>query len=235
MSNEKYLNKIKKLLNLAKRTTNANEAANAMSQAQALMRQHGLTESDVELMAINEAGSKTVPSHARKTPVYMAGLMQLISDAFGVQSYLLFKQGNKDTVIFYGPNERPLIAAYAFDVLSRQMMKARREFSAGLRKNIKPSTKIARADTFCEGWVAGVWQVIDEFVVSDAEATLIEAYHRKLQQDIGVTTREPRDAKTVRGGDDARSAGYIAGKNANLHRAVSGAGAASLARIGRAG
>ncbi|WP_307833751.1 DUF2786 domain-containing protein [Candidatus Symbiopectobacterium sp. 'North America'] len=32
MSNEKYLNKIKKLLNLARRSTNANEAANAMSQ-----------------------------------------------------------------------------------------------------------------------------------------------------------------------------------------------------------
>ncbi|MBN3174854.1 DUF2786 domain-containing protein [Pectobacterium brasiliense] len=237
MNNEKYLNKIKKLLNLARRTTNANEAANAMSQAQALMRQHGLTETDVDLMAINEVGSKTAPSKAQKTPKYMAGLMQLICDAFGVQSYLSFKRdflgGRQNTVIFYGPNERPQIAAYAFDVLSRQMMKARREFSASQRKNIKQSTKIARADTFCEGWVLGVWQVIDSFVVTDTEATLISAYHHKLQQRIGIKSRELRDAKKARGTEDARSAGYVAGKNASLHHAVNGSGAAVPARLGR--
>ncbi|EPB3939289.1 DUF2786 domain-containing protein, partial [Yersinia enterocolitica] len=43
MNKEKYLAKIKKLLNLAKHSTNPNEAANAMSQAQNLMREHGLT------------------------------------------------------------------------------------------------------------------------------------------------------------------------------------------------
>ncbi|PLY35978.1 hypothetical protein F164LOC_17145 [Pectobacterium carotovorum] len=237
MNNEKYLNKIKKLLNLARRSTNTNEAANAMSQAQAMMRQHGLTENDVDLMAINEADSKASPSKAQKTPKYMAGLMQLICDAFGVQSYLSFKRdflgGRQNTVIFYGPNERPQIAAYAFDVLARQMMKARREFSAGQRKSIKPSTKIARADSFCEGWVLGVWQVVDSFVVSDTEATLISAYHHKLQQCIGIKTREVRDAKKARGAEDSRYEGYIVGKNASLHHAVNGSGTVAPARIGK--
>ncbi|ATY93084.1 DUF2786 domain-containing protein [Pectobacterium atrosepticum] len=237
MNNEKYLNKIKKLLNLARRSTNTNEAANAMSQAQAMMRQHGLTETDVDLMAINEADSKTAPSKAQKTPKYMAGLMQLICNAFGVRSYLSFKRdflgGRQNSVIFYGPNERPQIAAYAFDVLSRQMMKARREFSTSLRKSIKQSTKIARADTFCEGWVLGVWQVVDSFVVSDPEATLISAYHHKLQQRGGLKSGEMRDAKKARGTEDARYAGYVIGKNANLHHAVNGSGVVTPARIGK--
>ncbi|MBG6248154.1 MULTISPECIES: DUF7168 domain-containing protein [Symbiopectobacterium] len=63
---------------------------------------------------------------------------------------------------------------------------------------------IARADTFCEGWVLGVWQVIDSFVVTDTEATLISAYHHKLQQRTGLKSVEMRDAKKARGTEDAR-------------------------------
>ncbi|RYC42831.1 DUF2786 domain-containing protein [Pectobacterium zantedeschiae] len=236
---EKHLQKLKKLLNLARRTTNPNEAANAMSQAQALMRQHGLTDTDVDLMEINESGSKSAPSHAQKVPKYMGWLAQVICETFGVECYHSFQRNylsnSQRCVIFYGPNERPQVAAYAFDVLSRQMMKARKEFTAGQRKNIKPSTKVARADMFCEGWVQGVYQVLDKFVVSRTEATLIEAYHHKLQQDGGVKSGELRDAKNARGTDVAKEVGYQAGKNASLHHAVNGSGQAEIARIGRAG
>ncbi len=46
MNKEKYLAKIKKLLNLAKRSANPNEAANALRQAQNLMREHRLSTTD---------------------------------------------------------------------------------------------------------------------------------------------------------------------------------------------
>ncbi|EKN6162487.1 DUF2786 domain-containing protein [Yersinia enterocolitica] len=226
MNKEKYLAKIKKLLNLAKRSTNPNEAANAMSQAQNLMREHGLTAVDIDLMEINEAGSKGAPSHAQAVPKYMGMLADIICRAFGVKSYITFKRNYyaaaQRQVIFYGPNERPQIAAYAFDVLSRQMMKARREYTASMRKSIKTSTKIARGDTFCEGWVIGAYQVIEDFTISDTEATLITAYHRKLQNDIGLQSGDMREAKKCRGSDDATVAGYLAGKDASLHHAVDG-------------
>ncbi|HEC1649373.1 TPA: DUF2786 domain-containing protein [Yersinia enterocolitica] len=226
MNKEKYLAKIKKLLNLAKRSTNPNEAANAMSQAQNLMREHGLTAVDIDLMEINEAGSKGAPSHAQAVPKYMGMLADIICRAFGVKCYITFKRNYYATaqrqVIFYGPNERPQIAAYAFDVLSRQMMKARREYTASMRKSIKASTKIARGDTFCEGWVIGAYQVIKDFTISDTEATLITAYHRKLQNDIGLQSGDTREAKKCRGSDDASVAGYRAGKDASLHHAVDG-------------
>ncbi|HGL5374104.1 TPA: DUF2786 domain-containing protein [Citrobacter farmeri] len=230
---ERYLQKIKKLLNLARRSTNANEAANAMNQAQALMRQHGITATDVDLLEINEEGSKSAPSHAQKMPKYMANLAEVICRAFGVQCYHQYYSIDRRQVVFYGPNERPTIAAYAFDVLSRQMVKARREYIAGLRKNIKTSTKTGRADKFCEGWVIGVYQVIDDFAVTDTEQTLIAAYHRKLVQDTGLESSESREAKAVRGHDDAQTAGYLAGKNASIHHAVTGAGQVPVARIGR--
>ena len=226
MNKEKYLAKIKKLLNLAKHSTNTNEAANAMSQAQNLMREHGLTSVDIDIMEINEAGSKGAPSHAFGVPKYMGLLAEVICRAFGVKCYMTFERNHygiaRRQVIFYGPNERPQIAAYAFDVLSRQMMKARREYTASMRKSIKASTKIARGDTFCESWVQGAYQVIEDFAVTDTEATLISAYHDKILKASALKYGDLREAKKCRGADYAADAGYRAGKDASLLHAVNG-------------
>ena len=75
---EKYLAKIKKLLNLARRSSNSHEAATALNQAQALMRKHKLSQNDVDLMDITSKASKGAPSHARSIPQYMTMLGQLI-------------------------------------------------------------------------------------------------------------------------------------------------------------
>jgi len=218
-SKEKYLNKIKKLLNLARKSTNASEAANAMRQAQNLMRAHKLTAQDIDLMEISEVSSKGAPSNAVKIPGYMRMLIGIIRHAFGVQSYLSWKIG-KRTVVFYGPDERPQIAAYAFDVLTRQMMAARKEFSAGQRKSIKRATKTGRADAFCEAWVHGAYQVIEAFAVTPEEKGLMEAYYRKISGDFVTVPYRP--AKKVRGDEGARGAGFIAGTSATLNHGVGG-------------
>ncbi|SLM62657.1 MULTISPECIES: DUF2786 domain-containing protein [Dickeya] len=233
MNNEKYLNKIKKLLNLAKRTTNANEAANAMSQAQALMRQHGLNETDVELSAVTEFNSKTAPSHAIRPPMWMTMLTEVVRRSFGVSSYYqdcALSGKLRRTVVFYGPSERPQIAAYAFDVLSRQLTAARNEFNASQRKSLKRATKITRADNFCEGWCRGVYCVVKDFAMPPAEKELIDAYTARLKSNEGMETIENRKAKKARGADDSIIAGFVAGKAARLNHGVAGA---EPARIGR--
>lgn len=223
---EKYLSKIKKLLNLARKSTNASEAASAMRQAQNLMRAHKLTTQDIDLMEISEASSKGAPSNAIKIPGYMQLLIGIIRHAFGVKSYLSW-QISKRTVVFYGPDERPQIAAYAFDVLTRQMMSARREFSAGQRKSIKRTTRSGRADAFCEAWVHGAYQVIEAFTVTPAEKGLMAAYYKKISGDLVSATVRP--AKKVRGDDGARHAGYVAGTNARLSHGVDGSTSAGQA------
>lgn len=231
-NNEKYLAKIKKLLNLARRSTNSNEAANALSQAQALMRKHNLGEIDIDLMDIDRASSKGAPSHAHKIPVYMNSLANMICRAFGVDCYHQFKRdffsSSQRTVVFFGPIELPDIAAYAFEVLSRQLVKARREFTAKMRRNIKPSTKIARADQFCEGWVDGAYAVIDIYKVAASEKTLMAAYYNRLKEEMEFKESTLRAAKKCRGGDDAADAGYRAGQQAQLHQAVHGQGSSSI-------
>ncbi|WP_347253483.1 DUF2786 domain-containing protein [Leminorella grimontii] len=187
MNKEKYLQKIKKLLNLARRSTNPHEAANAISQA------------------------------------------------FGVRCYYSFRYTGyrgipKRIVIFYGPAERPQIAAYTFDVLSRQMMAARREYIGTMRKNIKPETKTARADTFCESWVHGAYEVLQEFAVTQPEEALMEAYHARMTE-TGMKTGESRAAKKCRGADHAAVSGYASGLTAKLGHAIGGS--SDVERIGR--
>lgn len=224
---EKYLAKIKKLLNLARRSSNSHEAATALNQAQALMRKHKLSQNDIDLMDITSKASKGAPSHAQSIPRYMAFLGQLICHAMGVKCYYSFRRNYtncrmQNTVIFYGPDERPEIAAYAFDVLSRQMVKARRTFIGSLRKNIKPVTKTARADQFCEGWAEGAYQVIEPFVVTETEKTLMTNFLAKLKKEQTAADFTPREAKKCRGDEDAAEAGFNEGLKARLNQGVSG-------------
>ncbi|OVZ94889.1 hypothetical protein CBW58_02110 [Yersinia frederiksenii] len=223
---EKYLQRIKKLLAMARNNSSAEEAALAMGRAQKLMKEHKLNESDVDFMDINEASTQKVPSHAEKMPEYMAMLAEMIARVFGVNFYTShgcehWNKPAKRTIHYYGPDERPQIAAYSFEVLGKQLAKARREYIATMRKNIKPATKVARADTFCSGWVNGAYAVVSDFIVTDAETTLMEAYReRKFSQ--GLEMKESRKPGKARGTDDAAHMGFCAGSNAQLHHAVNG-------------
>ena len=223
---EKYLQRIKKLLAMARNNSSAEEAALAMSRAQKLMSEHKLNEHDVDVMNINEAATQKASSHAEKMPEYMAFLAEMVARVFGVKFYTShgsdhWNKPAKRTIHYYGPDERPQIAAYSFEVLGKQLAKARREYISTMRKNIKPATKIARADTFCSAWVNGAYAVVSDFVVTEAETTLIEAYReRKLSK--GMKTLEPRKPGKARGTDDAEIQGYSHGRNAQLHHAVSG-------------
>ncbi|WP_439954296.1 DUF7168 domain-containing protein, partial [Escherichia coli] len=127
----------------------------------------------------------------------------------------------KRTITYYGPDERPQVAVYSFEVLGKQLAKARREYTATLRKNINPATKVARADTFCSAWVNGAYAVISDFAVTEAEETLMENYRsKKLSQ--GMKKLEPRKPGKASGTDDAANQGYRAGRNAQLHHGISG-------------
>lgn len=169
----KYIAKIKKLLRLARGTSSPEEAANAIAKAQAYMRQHGISENDAELFDIQEAASAGAPSDASTPPRYMHILCDLVCKAFGVECYISGEyraSGSlKRYVQFYGPDSRPEIAAYAFDVLSRQMMAERKKYQDKHCKRCGPSTRVARGDQFCEGWVFGARDVIAVYDVSPEE------------------------------------------------------------------
>lgn len=221
---KRYIEKIKKLLNLARKTTFSHEAAAAISQAKKIMKKHNISSDEVAYTDINEASSRGTPSSAERPPEYVVHLAFIIAEAFGVRWYMdrhTFPR-SKNFIIYYGPAERPEIAAYAFDVLARQLHKGRREYISGLHRNLKAANKTKRADIWCAAWVSGAYDLITAFAVTESEQTLMEAYRDKKFSTDGLRTGEARKPGKVSGADNAADNGWRAGRQARLNQAVTG-------------
>lgn len=224
---ERLLSKIKKLLALA-RSTNPNEAAAALKQAQKLMQEHQIQQSEVE---INE--SHNGKKFAQKAPQYIHNLAGLIEKAFGVRCYFCGSgYPVKCNAVFFGQDERPEIASYCFDVLFRQLNAARKEFNANQSKRLKRSTLISRADAFCEGWVNGVYQSVKEFALNltEQEEAALVSYERLLREKQHFRQSKVRSVGDTRErtGDSAMWQGYQQGKKVKLNHGVNGQEQAKL-------
>lgn len=80
---EPAIRKIKHCLALSQ-SSNENEAATAMRQAQALMREYQLTETDVKLSDVGEVESSM--SRAERRPLWDRQLSVLVVSVFNVKS-----------------------------------------------------------------------------------------------------------------------------------------------------
>lgn len=218
---EQLIKRIRKLLALSRNNSNPHEAAQALSRAQALMRKHGITELDADISVIKTSSSKGAPSEAEKVPVWMGRLMNVVAGAFGCHTYLDWRITTggywRRIVTFYGFGERPVVAAYAFDVLCRQMQKATKEYLSTQSRKLKHSTRRARAAMFRDGWVYGVRDVVDAFRLTEDETRVMNTWLQNQQFEGMVVFRE---VKVCHGGDHARWQGYNEGKKATLNHGV---------------
>ncbi|MDK7017069.1 DUF2786 domain-containing protein, partial [Escherichia coli] len=94
--------------------------------ARKLMDVHGITHSDIAMSDIDETISHYWPTGSLRPPRYMLGLMNIIREAFGVNS--IIHPGTHQSVGFYGNRERTALAAYTWEVLARQLKKARQQY-----------------------------------------------------------------------------------------------------------
>lgn len=217
MESRKYIDKIKKLLALSK-SLNEHETKLALACTQKLMREHALTDSDV---IINTFESKGAHSNAEKVPRYMNMLASVVATGFGCDCIYVYKWTNsfnqKCVVRFIGTAERPKIAAYAFDILRRQLVLARNVY---LKKNkrIVRVNRTARVDLFCESWVYGARDKLQDFNIAESEKTLI----RNFIKNKNYRETQVRNAKECCGNHSARTDGYTAGQAAKLNHGVNG-------------
>lgn len=208
----KVIRRVKKLLALGA-SPNANEAASAIAKARALMVEHGIDQAALDLAALQDVASDFAASHARRAPRWDAMLRGGISSAFGVATCSEWVS-TKRRIIFYGASARSILAAYAYQVLGRQCAKERALQFKGMRKSIKRATRIARADNFAEGWVAGALRLLEKFRIDPRERELITRYAKSK---FGDLVREGyRSSRAVRGSDAAVSAGFRSGSSARL-------------------
>ncbi len=217
MDNNRTLEKIKKCLEMAKsKTSNPHEAEIALRQAHKLMEMYNLEIGDVLASMASEhtilAGSEGSP------PVWRVRLAQVCADAFGTRFIISNPRWSAARFIFVGCSAAPELAGYAYQVLGRQLQKARRDF-LDTQKRCKRSTKVARGDAFANGWLDAVHSKIQAFAgVEDNIAEAIEAFMQKHHPELESVELKRRKVKARN--ECASDAGYEAGKSAQLHQAV---------------
>ena len=67
-------------------------------------------------------------------------------------------------LFFYGENNAPTIASYAFEVLLRQLIETRKAYIIFDLRFVKiKANKTQRANAFARGWIDGVEKKLREF------------------------------------------------------------------------
>ena len=218
------LEKIKKCLALSK-SANEHEAAQALKHAQKLMAQFGFEDADI---ALADVGEQRVTS-AQTLPSWHWDLIHLCGNAFGCDRWVHhdFSGGQ---VVFCGTHGRPELAAYAYEVLLRQLRVARRWYMKTTLSRVRiPKHKTARADEFCRGWVSEVRRDVRKFAMSGGETDLIQQY--KEARYGKFSTAKMRDVKMARKLHDDYWRGRDAGEGVRLDTPL-GKGA-ELKQLGR--
>ena len=125
---ERVIRKIKHCMALAQ-SANENEAATALWQAQALMREHRLTDMDVKLSNVGEVESALF--RAKRRPAWDQQLSIAVAEAFSCTTLRRRRwSGSEDKIIecatFVGISPAQNIALYAYEALTQSSLKRAR-------------------------------------------------------------------------------------------------------------
>jgi hypothetical protein len=225
MTRDQALAKIKKCLALG-RSSNPHEGAAAMRQAQKLMAEHLITSDDV---ALADVKTKQCSTPTNSGPVWEVALAKNIAEAFGCAviwtrdagRFIGYRHVRKSVVIFYGLENAPEIAGYAWDVLSRQCAKGRLAHIRLQSKQCKPITRTARGDEYAMGWVIGVIEKLERFAAPEKNTLLIEQF-KDATWPSSTTGKAPDRTKGRNVTTNDFHTGLQHGKLANLNHGLDG-------------
>jgi len=213
------IEKIRKCMELAK-SGGEHEAAAALRQAQKLMEMHQV--SQVEMLAAGVGESKAKSGAVARPAKWESDLAGRIAHAFGCN--LIFTRSYWDIAhwLFVGVAPANEVAAYSFEVLLRQALKARSGFIATTLKRIKKTNKTRRADLFSESWVRAACANLAAPTPPEFAKAAIEAHMQLNHPGLGNLDVVDRNAgrNWSAKDEDAWSAGGHAGRDAQLHKGV---------------
>ena len=240
MNKKTIIEKIKKCLALSK-SANQHEAAAALRQAMAFMAKYQIDADDPDLLGITEAS--ILGSGTAKPTVFEAVLANSIAKLMDCKAVLQTRGiitadlsiKKQISWAFIGFDPAPEIASYAFEVLYRQLKKARTTFIATQLKRVQiKANKIKRADLFCEGWVLEATKQVSNLNPNKEKLDQIQTYIDQKHQIRNGEVKD-RNKKTNTNSDRYQNdlhAGRQAGKNAKLNNAMNGG--ADLTKLGAA-
>lgn len=241
---ERAIRKIKHCLALAQ-SANENEAATALRQAQALMREYRLTEMDVKLSDVGEVESQF--SRVERLPTWERNLSGAVAHVFGCTS-LYGRQYCKENdriiarVSFVGVTPAQHIALYAFEALLTKLRFARKQYIASVRAGVHRSSYSAETagDHFALAWVNEVYGKLSALITKGEDDTLSSSDGRDI---IAVETQDKalmneylankgvgkaRKARDVDIDLNAQIAGMLAGRRVDLHAGLARGGKDTL-------
>lgn len=211
-SNERILRKIAKCFSLSE-SNNPNEAGRALAQAKKLMDMHGISQTDIDLASVKDTTIKV--TNARSIPKHLRYLMGIMNHVFGVKVISDTGPGGC-TSRFIGFGEAPEVAAYAYEVLSVQLKKDRKEYLKSLDKSTPSSRKTRLANIFCIAWTSSVYSKVENLKTSIPNPEVIDKWLEKAYQEK-IKSRRDRALKVNSADEvDAMENGHDAGKKANL-------------------
>jgi len=209
---KRALDKIKKCFALAK-SSNAHEADAAMRQAQKLMDKFKFELGDVhasraEEFTLKVGKGKSMPAR------WVRMLAATVAKAFGcINLYGYGRSGQ--TLTFIGDTGTAEMAAYAYEVLARQLTDSRRNYLSGLQF-ASPSNKRRAGDLYAESWITSVARRVEEFAgVSEEVERAISAYMSKHHPDVPVGNMKRRKVSPQEYG--AYQQGLEDGAGVSLH------------------
>ena len=243
---ERVIRKIKHCLALAQ-SANENEAATALRQAQALMREHRLTDMDVKLSNVGEVESALF--RAKRRPAWDQQLSIAVAEAFSCTTlrrrrWSCLEDRIIECATFVGISPAQNIALYAYEALHTKLTKARKEYCSAVRFGVHRSQYSAETagDHFALAWV---WQVQSKLKALVPEAdddplrrsgigqdlVAIQAQDKALISEYLATKdiKESRKTKGIELDLNAQIAGILAGSKVDLHAGIARGGEDTLA------
>lgn len=223
---ERIIDRVKKCLRLAK-SNEPHEAAAALRQAQKLIAEHDLTEAEI---AASEADTGTARAGRESRPnKWEVALANMIASTFGCEVIFAtrWNMGFYGEYNFVGVAPNGSIAGYAFSVLKRQLVAARREYTRTTLKRCGPTSKTRRADGFCLGWVYSVERQAIALVCGERERQIVQAY---VELNFGETTSVKPFSRGNGLSPRDRMNGWEEGEKARLHHGVGAQSGPALLR-----
>ncbi|CAM2867211.1 DUF2786 domain-containing protein [Vibrio rarus] len=225
MNKQKALKKIAKCLELGN-SANVNEAANAIKMAHNLMLKYGLEKDDIEFIKMGKTqSSHLLPSNVGSN---ILRVIRGINTKFGVEAVLLNHKGLKRAE-FIGEADRAIFAAFAFDVVYREMNEHTGKFRNSFAGSGTPTSEVTkRVNSFLSGWIEGALEKLPIIAPDDESDKKIKNYIDKEFENIDRETFKKQLQEAMKNLTADYEVGLKKGRTLSVSRPVEGAQAKKL-------
>ncbi|HIF9092650.1 TPA: DUF2786 domain-containing protein [Photobacterium damselae] len=218
----KALQKIAKCLELGN-SANVNEAAQAIRMAHRLMLKYGLEKDDIEFIKMGKTKSATLlPTDISQS---ILKIIRGINRRFGVECVLTNYKGLKQAE-FIGMAERAIFAAFAFDVVYREMNQQTGQFRNSFQGTGTSSSEVnRRVGSFLAGWIEGALEKLPTLTTDDDHDKRMTNYIDREFENLDRETFKQQLQEAMKTLTDDYEKGMKKGRSISVNRPVGGASA----------